>query len=137
MSLVLDNSVTMAWAFPGETTRAIEDIFLQVEGHGAWVPALWHYEVANALQMSVRKQRCTPIFRDRTLADLAVLPVDTEEVQTERIWIAAVRLAERHRLTAYDAAYLEIALRRRIPLATLDDELRLAAEREGVTLLGL
>jgi predicted nucleic acid-binding protein len=137
LSLVLDNSATIAWAFPDETTIAIEDLFARVEREGAWAPALRHFEVANVLQVAVQRGRCTVSFRDSTLADLAVLPIDVEAPNPDRIWGAAVQLAHKHRLTVYDAAYLELALRRNLPLATLDDDLRAAATREGVSLLGL
>lgn len=137
MSLVLDNSVTIAWVFPDETTDAIESVFFQIERQGAWVPTLWAFEVANVLQMAVRSQRYTALFRAQALAALEVLPIETEAPRTDRVWRETVQLAERHSLTIYDAAYLELAMRRNIPLATLDTDLRTAAAREGVLLLGL
>ena len=137
MSLVLDNSSTMAWIFLDETTDAIELLFSQVERGGAVVPALWEIEVANVLQMAVRGKKQTAQFRDRALAALAVLPIDVEMSRTDRVWGDSLHLAERHGLTVYDATYLEVAIRRRLPLATLDNDLRRAAGSEGIVLLGL
>jgi predicted nucleic acid-binding protein len=137
LSLVLDNSSTMAWTFPEETTSAIDLVFSRVERAGAWVPGLWQIEVANVLQMAVRSKRYTLAFRDRALAALAVLPIDIEQTRLALVWGEIVQLAQRHDLTVYDATYLELAMRRNLPLATLDGDLRAAATREGVPLLGL
>ncbi len=137
MSLILDNSVTMAWVFPEETTREIEDVFSRIEYSGALVPALWHIEVANVLQTAIRKGRRDAAFRDKTFAELAVLPIDLDDGTHPNIWSTIARLAERHDLTVYDAIYLELAMRRGLSLATLDGDLRDAATREGVSLLGL
>jgi predicted nucleic acid-binding protein len=93
--------------------------------------------VANALEMGVRKGRSSAAFRDAALVDLALLPV-TVDLETDRqAWGATAKLAARHQLTLYDAAYLELARRRCLPLATLDRELRHAATAEDVPLLGV
>jgi predicted nucleic acid-binding protein len=104
---------------------------------GAWVPALWRLEVANVLEMGVRKGRFGPAFRDAALADLALLPITVDPETDRQAWGATAKLAARHRLTLYDAAYLELARRRCLPLATLDSELRAAATADDIALLGL
>ena len=104
--------------------------------NGAWVPGLWRLEVANVLQMNVNRRRHRTTFRDAALADLALLPIHLDGDTDRHAWDETLRLAERHELTVYDAAYLELALRRKIALATLDRQLRAAAAREGVQLLG-
>jgi predicted nucleic acid-binding protein len=86
--------------------------------------------------MNVRRGRHAGDFRDGALASLALLPVKVDAEADRQAWSAALHLAERHRLTVYDAAYLEIASRRKIALATLDQQLRAAAMSEGVQLLG-
>jgi len=86
--------------------------------------------------MGVRRGRHDAAFRDATLADLALFPISVDPETDRQAWGPTVRLAERHRLTLYDAAYLELAQRRGLPLATLDTELRNAASTEGVILLG-
>lgn len=137
MSLVIDSSVTLAWVYSAETTEEITSVLAQVVESGAWVPALWRLEVANVLEMGVRKGRTDAAFRDAVLRDLALLPI-TVDLETDRqAWSATAKLAARHRLTLYDAAYLELARRRILPLATLDRELRVAATAEDVPLLGL
>jgi predicted nucleic acid-binding protein len=136
MNLVLDSSVAMAWIYPDETTEAVRSVFDRIVQSSAWVPALWRLEVANVLEMGVRRGRHSASFRDATLSDLALLPIRIDLETHERAWNSTAKLAERHRLTIYDAAYLELALRRGLPLATLDRELRSAATAETVQLLG-
>ena len=136
MSFVVDSSVALAWVYSEETTEAISEVLARLTDRGAWVPALWRLEVANVLEMNVRRGRHDAAFRDAALADLAVLPISIDAETDRQAWGATVRLAARHRLTVYDAAYLELAQRRGLPLATLDKELRDAATAEGVILLG-
>jgi predicted nucleic acid-binding protein len=136
MSMILDSSVTLAWIYSEEMTTAIGEVFTRLERSGAWVPALWKLEVANVLGIGLRKGRHDAAFRDRTLADLALLPISLDPETDKHAWSTTVRLADQYKLTAYDAAYLELAERRRLPLATLDAELRSAASAEGVILLG-
>jgi predicted nucleic acid-binding protein len=136
MNLVLDSSVTMAWIYADETTEAVRSVFERIAEGSAWVPGLWRLEVANVLEIGVRPGRHNADFRDATLSDLALLPIRPDPETHERAWGPTVRLAERHRLTIYDAAYLELALRRGLPLATLDGELRAAAAVEKVQLMG-
>jgi predicted nucleic acid-binding protein len=137
LSLVLDRSVTLAWICADETTEEISIVFARVIESGAWVPALWRLEVANVLEMGVRKGRFDSTFRDAALSDLALLPIAVDQETDRQAWGATANLATRHRLTLYDAAYLELARRRCLPLATLDHELRAAATAEDVALLGL
>ena len=135
MSLVLDSSVTLAWIYSAETTAQISAVFERVIESGAWVPALWRLEVANVLEMGVRKRRSSASFRDAALADLAQLPIAVDPETDRQAWGPTAKLAARHRLTVYDAAYLELARRRGLPLATLDQDLRAAADAEDVPLL--
>ncbi len=134
--MVIDSSATLAWVYCEEATEAIRDVFARVAERGAWVPMLWKLEIANVLEMGVRRGRHGTDFRDSTLADLALLPIHADPETDEHAWGATVRLAERHRLTVYDAAYLELAQRRGLPLATLDAELREASRAEGIVVLG-
>ena len=136
MSLVLDSSITLAWIFAEETTHAVIEVFELLRQQAAWVPGLWRLEVANALQMGVRRGRIDTAFRDGSLADLTRLPIQVDGETDLQAWGSTLELAERHRLTLYDAAYLELALRRSLPLASLDQELRRAAAAAKVKLLG-
>jgi predicted nucleic acid-binding protein len=136
VSLVLDSSVALAWVYREERNDAIAAVFEQVTEAGAWVPSLWRLEVANVLEMGVRRGRIDATFRDATLADFELLPIQSDSETERHAWRSTLRLAERHRLTVYDAAYLELALRRGLPLASLDRELRAAAEAENIALMG-
>ena len=137
MSLVLDCSLTMAWLYAEETTAAVRKVFELVEDAGAWVPSLWRLEVANVLELAVRRGRSDSVFRDAALDDLAEFPIAIDAETDQRAWTATLSLAIDRKLTVYDAAYLELAKRRRLPLATLDNDLRRAATAEGVHLLGM
>ncbi|MGD0666925.1 MAG: type II toxin-antitoxin system VapC family toxin [Bryobacteraceae bacterium] len=136
MRLVLDSSVTLAWVYSAEATVAVSDVLARVIESGAWVPALWRLEVANVLEMGVRKGRTDAAFRDAALADLALMPITVDAETDRHAWGATAKLAARHRLTLHDAAYLELARRRSLPLATLDQELRAAAAAEDIILIG-
>jgi predicted nucleic acid-binding protein len=136
MSLVLDSSVALAWIYADETTDAVLHLFDDIRLHGAWVPGLWRLEIANVLQLNVKRGRHSTDFRDGALSSLALLPVKVDTEADRHAWSTALQLAGRHGLTVYDAAYLEIASRREIPLATLDRQLRAAAASDRVQLLG-
>jgi predicted nucleic acid-binding protein len=137
LTFVLDNSVALAWSFRDERTPVIMELLAAVEGHGAFAPAIWPLEALNGLLMAERRGRIGPEMRASLVLGLRQLPVELDEETTEQAWDVTTALAACHRLTVYDATYLELALRRRLPLATLDRALRDAAAREGVTLLGL
>jgi predicted nucleic acid-binding protein len=100
------------------------------------VPSLWRLEVANALQMAVRHKRIDAKFRDASIADLRVLPIAIDPDTDRHAWGSTLILAERCHLALYDAAYLELAQRAGLPLASLDSQLRAASKAVGVTLLG-
>lgn len=101
---------------------------------GAVVPSLWRLEVANGLLAAVRRGRLTAARRDALLAALLDMDIAIDTETDLHAWSGTVRLAEAHGLTAYDAAYLELAQRRRLPLATLDAALAQAAREAGVAL---
>jgi predicted nucleic acid-binding protein len=137
LSLVLDSSITLARIFPDEWTPGVLQVFDDHVVHGAWVQDLWKIETANALLFSVKRGRMTRERRDEALSDLQFLPISIDTETGEKAWKETLTLADRHQLTVYDATYLELALRRSLPLATLDRDLRKAAMVEGVVLLGI
>ena len=137
MSLVLDSSVTLAWLHSNELTEPVRLVFDRVTRARAWVPSLWKLEVANALQMAVRRGRIDAAFRDASLADLALLNIAADPDTDSFAWSTTLQLAQAHQLTVYNASYLELAQRMALPLATLDKELRQASHAAGVALLGL
>ena len=136
MSVVLDASVSMAWYFEDESTPTTDALLDRIAERGAVVPAHWRLEVASAFQAAVRRQRIDTVYRDASLAELGLMPITIDADTTTYAWSATLRLAERFALTIYDAAYLELAHRHSLPLATLDQELRAAAPTLNIPLLG-
>jgi predicted nucleic acid-binding protein len=135
-ALVIDCSVAIAWLMPDERTAAVDRALDLTAEHGAVVPAHWRLEVANALIVAERRRRIAPAFRRDCLAALSALAIKVDARTDEQCWTAGLALAQQMKLTIYDAAYLELALRLGLPLATLDDALRAAARRRRVELLG-
>jgi predicted nucleic acid-binding protein len=136
MTLVLDSSATLAWIYAEETTNAVRDLFDIVAEDGAVVPAIWRLEVANSLTVAARGGRIDVEFRNAALADLALLDITTDPQTDAYSWTTTLSLADRFRLTLYDAAYLELVHRCSLPLASLDEELRAAGRALGIPLLG-
>ncbi|GDY23229.1 twitching motility protein PilT [Verrucomicrobiota bacterium] len=137
-AFVLDAQTTLAWCFEDESTAATEALLDQVGGSViAHVPTLWAYEVANALLSAERqkKARSNSAKAESFLHRLAALPIETDAESTRHAHDKTIALARLHKLTAYDAAYLELALRRGVPLATADEALRKAAKAAGVPLV--
>lgn len=137
MSLILDASLTLSWYFEGERTPAVDAVLDQVTENGAWVPSLWRLEIANGLQAALRRNRLDAAFRDAALDALGRMPIAIDADTDTHAWTATLRLAERFRLTLYDAAYLELAQRRHLPLASLDMPLRAAAGALSLGVLGM
>jgi predicted nucleic acid-binding protein len=137
LSLVLDSSVALSWCFEDERTAATLAVLEQVTNQGALAPALWPLEVLNALVMAERRKRVTTAQRHLLAEGLQGLPVRLDQETAAQAWSVTLQLAEKHRLTLYDAAYLELAERMALPLATLDQELRAAASSLGISLLGI
>jgi len=135
VSLVLDASLTLSWYFEDERTPAIDAVLDQVAASGAVVPSLWRLEVANGFQMAIRRKRIDRDFRDRAIRHLGLLPIMVDPETDTYAW-TAMRLADRFGITVYDAAYLELAQRRGLPLASLDKELSVAGQALGVAMLG-
>jgi predicted nucleic acid-binding protein len=137
VSLVLDSSITLAWVYADERTAVVEQVFDQILVGGAWVPTIWRLEVANGLQQGIRRGRIDTEYRNGAIADLIDLNVAIDPDTNLYAWERTLALAEQFRLTTYDASYLELARRRGLPLASLDHDLRWAAERSHVSVLGL
>jgi predicted nucleic acid-binding protein len=128
VSLVLDASTTLAWYFDDERCDAGEAVLDRVAETGAVVPLLWRYEVANGFQMALRRNRIAASYRDASLAELRLLSIVVDRVGDDAIWSSTLGLADRFGLTVYDAAYLEVAHRQGLPLATGDHALQRAAQ---------
>ena len=131
--MVLNSSIVGCWCFPDESSPVADAAFARLGAEGAIVPVLWWFEVRNVLVVNERRGRIDPSGSAAFLADLEKLPIDFDRQSEGQCLLA---LARAHRLTVYDAAYLELALRLEAPLATLDKRLAAAAGAEGVALVG-
>jgi predicted nucleic acid-binding protein len=134
---VLDNTVTMAWCFTDEATPFTETLLSRLSSltDSAIVPALWLYEVVNVTGLAVRKGRITEDKASAFLDSLADLPIEIEDATQARLFTSVMALVGRHKLTAYDASYLELAIRHDLPIAALDNALTKAARESGVTIV--
>jgi predicted nucleic acid-binding protein len=133
MAFVLDASVTACWAFDDEEHPQARLAFQRIRSEEAVVPSLWWFEVRNILIVNERRRRIAETATARFLSALARLPVREDHGRDEA---AVLRLARAHQLSVYDAAYLELAQRERLPLATLDVQLQKAAAAADIVLLG-
>jgi predicted nucleic acid-binding protein len=131
-ALVIDSSAALSWCFEDEASPESDALFERVRDQGAVVPGLWHLEVANVLLQAEKRGRiATPDVAVR-LGLIAELPITTDNETTTRAWREILALARAEGLTTYDAAYLELAIRRGLPLQTKDEALIIAAKRSGV-----
>jgi predicted nucleic acid-binding protein len=135
VTFVLDASVALSWLLQEEHKPLSDRLYDEVTETGAVVPSHWRLEVANALQIAVRRKRIDVAYRDQALHNFRKFPIEVDSETDAQAWVGTLRLADRYQLTLYDAAYVELALRRRTPLATRDRELAAAAGGAGVTLL--
>lgn len=133
MPFVLDASIPTSWALSDEDELTATAALKYADGDSCVVPTLWWFEIRNALLMAERRKRLTSADTARFLHDMADLKI-TEDFNPDETDL--LRLARTHRLTVYDAAYLELARRRSIPMATLDAALARAARAEKVPLIG-
>lgn len=134
--LVLDSSVTIAWYVPDEFSGESQALRQRVVASGAVIPMHWRIEVGNALMLAMRRNRISAQASANALAHLVGLQLSVDEQTLDRAWTDSMALAERFRLTLYDACYLELAQRRALPLASLDRDLRAAGTALGLEMLG-
>ena len=132
MAFVLDCSVTMAWVFADEATQETERLRDSLVGGRAIVPALWPIEVGDVLRVATRRGRIARDEWARIRDNLDALPIEIDPVATSIVWHSALELAQEHGLPVYSAMYLELAVRMRLPLATLDLALVSAALDVGL-----
>jgi predicted nucleic acid-binding protein len=134
---VLDNSVAMRWCFDSGAHAYADQILERLETgkDTAFVPLMWRYEVSAVLARAELKGLLTARKAAEFLEDLAALPITVDTESASRVLTDVHRLAIQYRLTSYDAAYLELALRRTLPLATLDEELLVACKAAGIAVV--
>jgi predicted nucleic acid-binding protein len=132
-ALVIDSSAALSWCFEDEASPESDALFERVRDQGALVPGLWHLEVANVLLQAERRGRIATGDVAMRLELIAELPITTDNETNARAWREILVLARAEGLTTYDATYLELAIRRGLPLQTKDAALITAAKRSGVT----
>jgi predicted nucleic acid-binding protein len=135
-ALVLDASVALAWCFADEATAATRDVLRRLDTDRAIAPSLLPLEMANVLALAERGKRITPSRVIEFVDLIDTLAIEIEEQTSSRALHDVLDLARGEALTAYDASYLELAMRLGLPLASKDVSLRKAATRVGVPLLG-
>jgi predicted nucleic acid-binding protein len=135
MEWVFDASVALAWCFEDKSTAHSESLLEKLGGQPAVVPGHWSLEVANVLTLAVRAGRITPARRAAFIRMFDSFSLHVDPETHNLAWSEILRLADGLRLTSYDAAYLELAIRMDVPLATNDAALQRAARANGVVLL--
>jgi predicted nucleic acid-binding protein len=129
---VTDSSIALTWCFEDEASPETDRLFERVRDNGAIVPGLWHLEVCNVLLQAEKRGRISRDDVARRLGLIADLPISVDQETAARSLRETLTLARAEQLTTYDAAYLELALRRALPLMTKDGALAAAAQRRGV-----
>jgi predicted nucleic acid-binding protein len=132
---VLDCSIAVAWLFEDEATAQTDDLLAQLRDGCAFVPNLWQLELGNVLVQAERRERITAAQISACLELVARLPIVTDTETDSRAFREILILARTETITTYDAAYLELAIRRGVPLATQDSKLISAANRVEVQTL--
>ncbi|MBK8274264.1 MAG: type II toxin-antitoxin system VapC family toxin [Nitrospira sp.] len=136
MSFVLDCSVTMTWLFEHEATQDTDELLGKLSGPGkAIVAQHWALEVSNVLLGAERSKKKTPADTTLFLNLLSKLAIESDIHTEHHATTTTLALGRRHQLSSYDAAYLELAMRLGLPLASLDRNLRKAAQAEGISVL--
>jgi predicted nucleic acid-binding protein len=134
--VVVDASVVLAWGFPDEESTYADAVLDLLEDQPLVVPELWAVEVSNALLVGLRRGRMRPAQAQRFLDLITALPVVVDHQEIAGVLYRLLPLGSEHGLSAYDAAYLDLAIRKGLPLATLDLALRQAATNVGLPVLG-
>ena len=132
--LVVDASLTAAWCFEDEQTKYARNILKRAEHITFVVPAIWPVEMVNVLLVNERRKRITPADTARAVTLFNELAIQVDRPPRLQPFDATLLLARAHKLSSYDASYLELALRESLPLATLDEQMRDAANAAGVQL---
>jgi predicted nucleic acid-binding protein len=135
-AFVLDCSIAMAWLFHDKAMPKTTVLLNRLATETALVPAWWFIEITNVLAIAERRGRITPTQSDAFIADLNRLGIERDDGAPDRAFTHLLALCRAHRLTSYDAIYMDLAIRRTLPLATLDNDLRRTAKRLGVKILG-
>ena len=132
MAVVVDASMALAWLIDDEQSDAAESIRVELIRDGGLAPGSWPLEVATGLLVAERRRRIHPERSASVLVELRTMPIRVANAPGDAVVDATLAVARHYKLTVYDAAYLELAIRERATLATLDDDLREAARQAGI-----
>ncbi len=132
MRFVLDASVTLAWCFPDETDPYALQVLNLLTTHEVLVPAIWTLEIANALVVGERRNRITRSESERFIALMHASPITVDGSAMQSISDGILSIAREQQVSAYDAAYLEVAMREGLPLASIDGRVRTAMTALGI-----
>ncbi len=132
---VIDTSVVMSWCFKDETNRYADGILDLLEGATALAPSIWPLEVGNVLLVAERRKRLSEADSMRFITLLSELPIIVEQEPPERMIHEILTLAREHKLSSYDASYLDLAMRKGLSIATIDKNLVAAAKRSQVPIV--
>src|SRR4030043_318155 len=132
---IIDNSVVMSWCFKDETSKYTDAVLDYLEKATAYVPAIWPLEVSNVLLIAERRNRLRQADSSRFISLLFELPIIVEQEAPERMLSEILALAREYKLSSYDASYLDLAMRKGLPIATTDKNIISAAKRISVSIL--
>jgi predicted nucleic acid-binding protein len=132
---VIDNSVVMSWCFKDETSKYTDAMLDYLEQATAYVPAIWPLEVSNVLLVAERRKRLSRSDSSRFISLLLELPIIVEPESPVRMLSEILALAREYKLSSYDASYLDLAMRKELPIATTDKNIIAAAKRSRVPIL--
>lgn len=134
-SFVVDNSVVMTWCFKDKTNQYADAILDCLSDATAFVPSIWPLEVVNVLLVAERKKRLSEADSVRFITLLSQLPIIVEHERPERLMKDLLALARSNNLSSYDASYLDLSMRKGIPIATLDTRLITASKKTNIPIL--
>jgi len=132
---VIDNSVVMSWCFQDETSKYTDAVLGRLEQTTAYAPAIWPLEVCNVLLVAERRKRLSQADSSRFVSLLSELPIIVEQESPERMLSEILAIAREYKLSSYDASYLDLAMRKGLPLATTDKNIIAAAKKSNVPIV--
>lgn len=132
---VVDNSVVMSWCFHDETDKYADAVLGYLENYSAFAPAIWPLEVSNVLLVAQRRNRISQADSSRFISLLTELPIFVEQESPERMFSEIFALGRECKISSYDASYLDLAMRKGLPLATMDKKIILAARKCSVSIM--
>lgn len=135
MDFILDASIALSWCFKDERSSATDDLLESLGKRSAWVPNIWPLEITNIMVLAQRHQRITYAEMTQFLELLTHLPITIDHETSSKAFHEILSIAHSEKITSYDAAYLELAMRKGLPLASKDKALCLSAKHLGVSTL--